>query len=192
MTDTLYYQLATSLEDTRAMVTAAETHGVLCAMLCFSNQLDINSWLSIILDQSDYDPSSINSSPLYTCLIELQEDTESGFGEDSGSMTLLLPPDEEPLNERLEALACWCEGFLHGVGLNNHTEDPAMGNLSEIAQEFIYDVREISRLDPDSEDEQAEYFYMELMEYLRVGVLLFREETMPGAIIRNSTIATSH
>lgn len=192
MSDTLYYQLIDTLEDANTVVSPAETHGVLCGMLCFSNQLDVNTWLSFILDQSQTDPASIANTPLERGLVELQEETELGFGQDSGGMSLLLPPDEEPLEERLIALAYWCEGFLFGVGVGNPSDDDNSGNLSETAREFISDVREISRLDPDSEDEEAEHYYMELLEYLRVGVLVFREETLPNAIMASQTSATRH
>ena len=180
MTDILYYQLETSLGNSGSTIYPSETQGALCGMLSMTSELDVDAWMGFILDQSQTDTQSSYQVNLDTDLAEVQEMTEIGFNEDSGGMNLLLPPDDAPLQERLEALSTWCEGFLYGIGVSDEK-----GSLSdskkipESAEEFISDIREIGRLDTESDDEDAEHYYMELVEYIRVGVLVFREEMLP-------------
>ncbi len=183
MTDALYYQLETTLESSGSSISPSEAQGALCGMLCLAPQLDVNAWMDFILDQSQTETQSTYRTSLDADLAEVQEITETGFDQDSGGMTMLLPLDDAPLEERLEALSRWCEGFLYGVGVSD-----GAGSLSdrsrskatpESAEEFITDIREISRLDTESDDDDAEHYYMELVEYIRVGVLVFREEMLP-------------
>ncbi len=181
MTDALYYQLETTLESSGSSIYPAEAQGALCGMLCLTEHLDLNSWMAFILDQSQSDTQASYRSSLDADLAEVQEMTEVGFNPESGGITLLLPSDDTPLQERLEALSTWCEGFLYGVGISNGAD--GLNNAKKIpenAEEFMTDVREIGRLDTESDDENAEHYYMELVEYIRVGVLVFREEMLPS------------
>ncbi len=180
MTDALFYQLETTLQSSGSSIYPAEAQGALCGLLCFSTQLDVNAWMTFILDQSQTDTQSSYKTSLDADLAEVQEMTEFGFNQESGGMNLLLPTDDAPLQERLEALSTWCEGFLYGIGVSGLSDTK---KIPESADEFITDIREISRLDVESDDEDAEHYYMELVEYIRVGVLVFREEVLPSAII---------
>ncbi len=177
MTDALYYQLESTLENSGSTIYPSEAQGALCGMLCLSSQLDINAWMDFILDQSQSESQASYRSSLDADLAEVQEMTALGFNPESGGMTLLLPSDDAPLQERLEALSSWCEGFLYGVGVSGLHDSK---ELPESAEEFMTDIREIGRLDTESEDEDAEHYYMELVEYIRVGVLVFREEIRPA------------
>jgi len=177
MADALYYQLESTLENSASTITPSEAQGALCGMLCLSSQLNVNAWMDFILDQSQSNIQASYRSSLDADLDETQEITELGFNPESGGMTLLLPPDDAPLQERLEALSTWCEGFLYGIGISGLSDSK---NLPESAEEFMTDIREIGRLDTESEDEDAEHYYMELVEYIRVGVLVFREEMLPS------------
>ncbi len=186
MSGALYYQLETTLLNAGSIISPAEAQGALCGILSLSSTLDINVWMNFILDeQTQADTQAEQRSNLNAELVELQDMTENGFDPISGGMELLLPPDETDLPERLEALASWCEGFLYGVGVSDN-ELGKKNKLSESAEEFITDVREIGKLDTKSEDEDAEHYYMELFEYIRVGVLVFREEIQANAIISSS------
>ncbi|HEX5637076.1 MAG TPA: UPF0149 family protein, partial [Gammaproteobacteria bacterium] len=86
--------------------------------------------------------------------------------------------DEASLAERTEALAEWCQGFVFGLaagGLKRETELPAD------TAELISDMVAISRagLDQDEPDDTDEDAYMQLCEYVRMGVLLITEELQP-------------
>ncbi len=79
----------------------------------------------------------------------------------------LLPDDEAPVQLRVEALAEWCAAFLAGFG--------ALGQIatSEEEEEILEDLAAISAADIDGLDaEEAERLYAEIVEYIRVTVLL--------------------
>jgi len=92
-------------------------------------------------------------------------------------VVLLLPTDDAPLTERAAALGQWCQGFLHGFGVN------ASGlELSTDAKEVLQDLAAISQVqDALEESEDGEGDYMEVMEYLRVAPLLLFTETQKSA-----------
>lgn len=98
---------------------------------------------------------------------------------------LMLPNDDVELDLRTEAMAHWCQGFLLGLGFSGITDLQRFnGELAEI----ISDITEISQvssghLDNSEEEEQS---YAELVEYLRVGVMLFNE-TFQSHLERGNT-----
>lgn len=101
----------------------------------------------------------------------LFEDTREQLNDFGFGFQPLLPDDDQPLNERANALADWCRGFLLGFGYAGQ-ESQTPGACAEILRDFA----EISRLDPDASGEAAEVAYAELTEYVRVGVQLVRGE----------------
>ena len=90
----------------------------------------------------------------------------------------LLPDDNAGLGVRSEALADWCSGFLYGIG---SAENDVEARLSKDALEVLSDFSEVTRLISDAkETEAAEADYSEIVEYMRVGVMLIFEELQGG------------
>ncbi len=90
----------------------------------------------------------------------------------------LMPGDDQPFDERIDALAAWCQGYLYGLSCGG-IADPV--SLSDAAGEFLEDMLSFSRTDNiniegDEEDENALY---EIIEYLRAGVMLLHDELQP-------------
>ena len=113
-------------------------------------------------------------------LRRLGRETEEQLADPGLAFRPLLPDDMEPLDVRVEALGEWCEGFLLGVGLGGVARQ---GELSANVQEILRDLQEISKVSWDVEaDEDAEASYVELVEYVRVGVMLMREELAQGDV----------
>ena len=102
------------------------------------------------------------------------QETRKQLNNPEMNFTLLLPADEVSLEKRVGAVADWCDGFLYGlalVGINVET------NLPRTSAEFIIDITEITKAWIGKDyDEQDEVAYAEIVEYLRMGVLLFAEE----------------
>jgi uncharacterized protein YgfB (UPF0149 family) len=112
--------------------------------------------------------------------VEQMNDTEADF-------ELMLPDDDEPLEMRIEALGAWCQGFVYGLAVGGIKEDT---ELPEDSKELITDILEISRAgyvaDNEAElatdegnSEEDEVAFMEVSEYVRMGVLLIYEELQP-------------
>jgi len=89
----------------------------------------------------------------------------------------LLPDENTRLGVRSEALADWCSGFLYGIGSAGDVE----ARLSKDALEVLSDFSEVTRLSNDAEESEAsEADYSEIVEYMRVGVMLIFEELRGG------------
>jgi uncharacterized protein YgfB (UPF0149 family) len=91
----------------------------------------------------------------------------------------LLPSDDAPLMEQVEALAAWCQGFLSGVG---SMRDPLASGAppSDALTEILRDLAEISRAGL-SEDEaegrgHPDFALAEIHEYVRVSAQIVFEE----------------
>ncbi|MCB1811141.1 MAG: UPF0149 family protein, partial [Candidatus Competibacteraceae bacterium] len=92
---------------------------------------------------------------------------------------LLLPDDEIELPLRVESLGNWCQGFLAGLGLGGMQNTD---NLTSEVKDFLQDVSHIARLGLAAEDgdEGDEIAYVEIIEYMRAGVLLVSQELQRG------------
>lgn len=108
-------------------------------------------------------------------LAQLYSATVAQLGDGEFAFQLLLPDDEEPLSDRTGGLVAWCQGFLFGVTASGVSD---FDGMSEDVNELMRDLVEFTKMDvdPERETEQDEAAFMEVSEYVRVGVLLFRTE----------------
>lgn len=163
-----FKKISQELEDAELFTNAAETHGVLSGFVCGGIDLDSQQWLSLfndVVNEGIELPRSLKQliSDLYADVVKQCTDDGLGFN-------LLLPDDESPLDERAEAMAQWAQGFLVGFGMVQQ----ALNQASEDVQEVIRDIRDISQLslDFEQEDESSEIAFTEIVEYLRVGAMI--------------------
>ncbi|NVK21937.1 MAG: UPF0149 family protein [Kangiellaceae bacterium] len=77
--------------------------------------------------------------------------TQKDYQADSFSIDLLIPEDDYPLEQRAKAIGEWCQGYLTGYGLVKQSK-----TLSGDAQEAIQDLSEISKIEFDLEEQDAE------------------------------------
>ena len=77
---------------------------------------------------------------LHAVLTDAWRSTVAQFDDEEMGFALWLPDDDEPLEERTEALARWCSGFLAGLGSAGQLDA-----LSSEAREAIGDLQEIAR-----------------------------------------------
>ena len=170
--------LDATLYKLEAMMGASESHGALCGMLCAHGTTDFSEWMSHVLGEQEQGNVFLRDatnqlSELHRVTLERINDAEADFH-------LLLPDDDDDLVERTEALAAWCQGFVYGLaagGINANSE------LPEDTRELLMDFIEISRAGHETGDaevsEEDELAFVEVMEYVRTGVLLINEELQP-------------
>ncbi len=170
----LYESVESSLSLMDCDIGAAECHGMLCGMLCGAQHFDAAVWLGHMMGYSeDYSWSDLGSGHALT---QLLDDTVAGFSAEDFSLQVLLPSDENPLQQRTQALGCWCRGFLSGYGLSD-VVDPSL--LSDDSQGFLRDLDAIGRIDTaGAGEDDDEFAFMEICEYARMGAMLLREETL--------------
>jgi len=152
----------------------AETHAVVTGLLCARTQQDDRELATHLaaLQVGDWTSDRILDQ-LGPALSQLRNE----LGADDMSFQLLLPTEDRPLEERTRCLAHWCSGFLPGFGAAAPTI------RSEEASDALRMLEQIARAatDPDSDQEAEEGAYVELVEFVRVAVLMLREECRAGA-----------
>jgi len=173
---TSYEELAQLLQSAGADSSASEAHGMLSGTICAAGKTSPGLWLEYLLGEDNtLSAAASDSSDL---LLTVQSELLLQFNDDEFGFGLLLPSDEVPLPLRTETLSQWCAGFLYGLALGGFRDDVAM---PDSVGEMMKDLYEIShaRFDYDMMDEADETAYMEIVEYVRMGVLLLYEELQP-------------
>lgn len=164
--------VADALKRTGLESNAAECHGGLTALLCTVDQLTPAQWLALYLTSEK--AASLPADVLAT-LGALYEATAEQMDNPDFDFQLLVPSDDSIIDARVEAISDWCQGFLMGLGLAGVADvENLPGDLPEVVQDFI----KISRADSLSldNDEASENAFVEIVEYMRVAALMFREE----------------
>lgn len=171
-----YERLRDALAAAGAVVALPELHGGVCGALCVGGAQAARRWLADCLDDERLDPAA---SAVADELDELIVTSEKMLDERELAFAPLLPSDDAPLEEQVEALASWCQGFLNGVGSTAGAAGPAAGRGTAL-DEILRDFAELSRAGL-SEDEaagrdQPDFALAELHEYVRVSVQIAFEE----------------
>jgi len=187
-----FSEIDTVLERLGVIYAASESHGVLCGLLCVKGFVTYDGWITLINDEQKVQPAWYNrdmagnddnneidhdaagtGSEEWGLLQDLYDETMRQLNDDEYGFSLLLPNDEEPLRIRTEALVEWCDGFLFGLGAG---EIKDFAQLPDDVNEISHDLAEISRAYHEDESTEAdEVAYAELVEYVRVGVLVIYE-----------------
>lgn len=163
--------VAQSLRELSSDVVAAESHGMLCGMLCNPEPFDGDAWLRHVLGYapaqrlSDLPQTHALLTMVAATIHALQDDEQFGFD-------LLLPDETTALPTRTEALGAWCRGFLSGFGLHG-----AGVKLNAEGREFLRDLYKIGQVSVlDAQGEEAERAFFEVCEYTRMGAMMLHEE----------------
>ncbi len=167
-----YEQLEAALVQAGAAVSAGEAHGILCGLCSVRPVVNTGDWEPLIL--GDVPPGDAALADARRLLEQLWRQGMQQLESADCAFKLMLPPDTRRLSQRTELLGGWCAGFLYALGLAG---EDSYGRLSSEAREFVRDLTEISRIDAGVEgDEQEEAAYTEVLEYVRVGVLMVYED----------------
>ena len=155
---------------------AGQVHGLLCSRLAVTGAEGATRWFAQVLEETD--PQNELRSECEAVLDALCSDTWRQLVERQSEFTLLLPGDEDSAVQRTEAMAQWCEGFLHGLVSEQHSEDLKKRLSAEPLADIIKDILQITRAIAGEEqgNEDDESAFAELVEYLRVAVQLTYEE----------------
>lgn len=157
----------------------ALAHGLLCSRLAVEGVAAGVGWIEQVLE--DAPPRDEHRREAEELLDRLFDSSYRQLGERRSEFELLLPDDSETAERRTEALAHWCEGFLHGLVTGN--QHPAI--RAHLAEEplagLIKDMLQITRagVDFDDDAETNEAAYTQLVEYVRVAAQLAFEELAP-------------
>ena len=167
MVDSAFSNLLNAIGQADSCPDPFDLHGTLCGILCGRQQYPKpQDWVREFAPQA----SDEEQKKLAYLLKLIQQQLDSP----DLDFRLLLLEDEQPLSKRTEGLASWCRGFLYGLGIGGLVKETV---LDKDAQEFLGDVAKIAKAKHHSQDDapESEAAYYEIVEYLRMGVLLIYE-----------------
>ena len=153
----------------------SEWHGFLCGVLALNMAYPLDTSIGTLAP----DLPAVASSPQIDSLLPaVFECARAQMTDPVLQLELLLPNSESAdLTARVNALASWCDGFLFGLANAGLRETSC---LPADTKEILSDLTRISQLDgADTGDEDEEISFHELLEYVRVSVLLVAEELQP-------------
>jgi yecA family protein len=172
-----YQALTHALDKLDTGVMPSEVHGTLCGLLCANTGAEPDMWQQALWpNQPNGDLLAAEANEVFK---QTHDITRIQLNDPNCEFQMLLPDDDDSLEQRVQALGDWCQGYLIGLSLGGIKD---FAPLPEDAREIAKDMLEIARagtsydLEGSEEDENA---YAELVEYLRVGVLLINEELQP-------------
>ena len=155
----------------------AECHGVVCGLLVRRPDSAPDAFFLLLT------MLEILAEPglaLEESLQELHHASVCQLADKDMRFVIWLPHDEDPLEERTRALAQWCNGFLAGFGSG---QDGRLDTLSEEADESLADLQQIALAEVadeagagEEEREEEEMAFMEIVEYIRIAVLILAED----------------
>ena len=141
-------------------VAPSEAHGSLAGFLCAGGMWEdaVDEELEILLPNADG-----------RLVRSLLDQVHGELGSMTMEFTPLIPDDDHDIADRLSGLAVWCGGFLAGYGMG-------VGDtrLSPETEEMLTDLQAIAEMDDETDDEdeeQVEYEFVEVHEYVRVATL---------------------
>ena len=158
-------------------IDVSECHGKISACLCSENM----TAEALLPEEINTDESSLSAETmkLKTVLLSLIAETLEQLNDAEMSFYPLLSPDAESLTDRTLSLSRWCQGFIDGFGLVIAQKNISIAQIEQdIIGEIIEDFSQISKLSSASvmNEDGEELAYMEVVEYVRVGVQLIFEE----------------
>jgi uncharacterized protein YgfB (UPF0149 family) len=169
-------ELDAALKRCGATWDAGQAHGLLCSRLAILGTDAGIGWLDQVLEGSN--PDDALRRECESMLDALYAFTHRQLAERQSEFEPLLPDDSDSTMVRADAIARWCEGFLHGLVSGSPDERLKERLASDPLSDIIKDMLQITRatVDEDLDDETNESAYEELVEYLRVAVQLTYEE----------------
>ena len=135
-------------------------------------------WFTELLDLAGASPESVagNARELkelddwFTETVQFLNDPELRF-------QLFLPADNTSFIERQNALADFCAGYNYGFGIG--MAGKSNQKLPGDTRELLEDLQAIEGADPAQGDQADEDAFVEISEYVRMGILLVHEELQP-------------
>lgn len=179
-----YDALRESLSGSGTLVALAELHGGLCGALCAGGPSAAERWLDGFLADSD----AADVAGTRAVGVELERAAWSALADAELAFEPLLPSEDTPLEEQVQALALWCGGFLNGIGAsapdlvgrNSKPTEAAAAIVSAEVAEILGDFAQMCCAGVDDEDTadrtQADFALAELKEYVRVSVQIVFEQ----------------
>ncbi|MGY0216779.1 UPF0149 family protein [Endozoicomonadaceae bacterium StTr2] len=147
----------------------SELHGLLTGWLCGGGR-SAKQWMGLAAQHLDLDSAMPQKSQMQLLIMlaqTLRQLKGEGFGFD-----MLLPDDETEMEQRINGLSHWCNGFLAGFGLAGKKPD------NKEVEASLKDLANLAAIESEGAEEgdEAERDWLEVSEYVRVAALMIFSE----------------
>ena len=152
----------------------AEAHALICGLICGDFQTSLQLMQQELFSGSDASEQRVQECK--SALMQMHAEIREQLEDPVMGFQMLLPDEDSSSYDRAQQLVNWCQGFLFGFGIS--ARDNAR-KMSDVAQETLGDISELTRLDVesvDADDEEHRQQMTELEEYLRVAVMTIYED----------------
>lgn len=176
-----FQQVSEALSPYPELESPAFIQGMLIGLICGDNDIQEAVWIKKLVEEAEI--KSVKESFL-KALDEMYQSTNKGLNGSGFELTFCLPDDDEPLPIRALMLGQLSEGILYGLGLIG-VLNGAENEIPQTVRELVEDFGQIARIDvaglgDDLEiTEEDESDFVELVEFVKVGVLTINEELNP-------------
>ena len=164
----LYRPVDDWLVDQNCDIRASEVQGLLAGLMAANIHVKPDEYIARLAEYADLQPGAITqiADMLETLFWSLHR-SWTGIGLD---FEMLLPEEDELIEERADALGAWCESFLAGLGLSSALLRER--KLSEDVRNALEDLSEIARIEVEGDDESLEKAFADVSEHVRLASLL--------------------
>lgn len=158
-----FLEIATYTDHTDLKLHASQVHGIMAGIICGGFPQD-GDWTEVVMGE-------VLTDEVRPGLNVLFETTRTQLANFLFEFQMLMPDEDLILPERAEALTVWCQGFLAGL---QHMGIAVPGKEEGEMTEAINDIVEIAKMNYDLvvASEEDEVAYTELVEYVRMAVIL--------------------
>lgn len=189
--------LQARLQELNIEIEADALHGALAGLVCAGISLEDDEKVADLATALALETDSLFEHR--EMLAALQTIIRKEIAETDLSFQLLLPDSDEFLSLRVQSLARWAEGFVHGVvarrepwseDMRDVLEDIAqIGLLDDEGASEVLDLSSAALNDPAQANDN-ETDFIALNEFVRMAAIeIYRETVMPAADIEEADIA---
>jgi len=160
---------------------ASELQGMLCGMVTAGLKVEDAGWIDVIQEmivESADMVSDVISPEIREVINNLANWTYAEINQQDSLAPMLLPDDNYPALDQLEAIILWCQGFLLGFGIQ--MGDSPIEN--DDIKEALTDLADISQLALEVEDdEESQNALLTVTEHVKVAVQVIHWEVVVKA-----------
>lgn len=171
-----YTELDRALSETTLKLHASQVHGLITGLLC-GKESKAATFEELVTGNKE-------AGETHELLQTLYDATKKQLVDFLFEFQIIVPSDANDLAERAEALTLWCQGFLTGLKL---AEVQLIDREPSDVTEVIDDLIQIAKMNYEEvvaseEDEEA---YVELIEYVRMGVIMVYQDLREDESAKN-------
>jgi yecA family protein len=166
-------KLLNRIANTINAMTPAGVHGMVCGFICAGTEMNGKALFTLMPSKPNLDQQGLQQ--YRQLLLQLYETSQQKLQSTDLDFYLLLPDDDEDLPKRSQALTDWCQGFMNAM---EHSGLQLGEHISAECYEAVQYLERLARLDYQSVEpsQQEEEAYIELVEYIRIVVLMVYTE----------------